>query len=54
MNPHSAEEDSTAGKKSKLFKLTKSHEIQQQQSRFLHADFSENWQASSLSPVLDG
>lgn len=27
MNPHSAEEDSTAGKKSKLFKLTKSHQI---------------------------
>lgn len=27
MNPHSAEEDNAAGKKSKLFKLTKSHEI---------------------------
>lgn len=27
MNPHSAEEDSAAGKKSRLFKLTKSHDI---------------------------
>lgn len=27
MNPHSAEEDSAAGKKSRLFKLTKSNDI---------------------------
>lgn len=27
MNPHSAEEGSAAGKKSRLFKLTKSHDI---------------------------
>lgn len=27
MNPHSAEEDSAAGKKSRLLKLTKSNDI---------------------------